>query len=99
MATPSTPRCRVGDRCFVIAPTIPDNTGRIVRILRPAPCSRPGDVWWTVASEGSPMPGELRSGEVVHTMELTGPDAALLPIRPEPPVRRKAAERKRVARA
>jgi hypothetical protein len=79
------PRCTVGDRCFVIKAHFAENVGRIVRVTGlNLMDTTPGDVWWNVVSEGSPMKGETDSGRVSYTMELIGPDSSLLPIRPEP---------------
>lgn len=78
------PRCRVGDRCFIIKTDLVGNLGRIVRVVsRSEPADdRPG-LWWWCTSEGGPMRGVLSDDSEVTCMSAYAQDSSLLPIRPE----------------
>lgn len=77
-------RCKVGDRCFVIASTFPDNIGRIVRIVSSTDhmTSRkwPPGIWWRARSEGSPLRGVNNDDSECWTLEAYALDGWLLPI-------------------
>ena len=79
-----TPRCRAGDLAVVVRPSIPENTGRIVRVvslyrgppdvrMRSASC-----VWLIEAAH--PLIWSAH-GRTYHEKQGPAPDEALQPIR------------------